>query len=55
MSYFLSGTKFEPYKRTATEEEKKPMVRSVPLLLMVPVLPDSELVHFRLDVLFKSF
>lgn len=39
----------------ATDEEMKPRVRSVPLLLMVIVLPESELVHFRLDAIFKSF
>lgn len=39
----------------ATEEEMKPVVRSVLLLLMVQLLPENQLVHFRLDVVSKRF
>ena len=47
MSYFLSGTKLEPYKRIATAEEMSPEVKSVPLPLMLVGVADSELSHSR--------
>ena len=46
VSYFLSGTKFEPNKRMATIEAMKPVVRSVALLFMALGLPKSKLIHF---------
>lgn len=55
VSYFLSGTKFEPNKRMATIEAMKPVVRSVALLFMALGLPKSKLIHFWLDLLFKNF